>query len=97
MVYPRGINGTQKNNEQLCSLIQKAGKNCGVPIGRAGFYPGANDADAFSRYGIKAAGLCGVRHKPSKYYHTRFDGWDNLDMDCVEKTRLILREAVRYL
>ncbi len=83
MVYTRGINGTQKNSRVVCDLLRSAAKACAVELPDAGFYPGANDSEAFSRYGIKAAAICGVRHTPAPYYHTRFDSWDNINPDCI--------------
>ena len=95
MVYDRGINGTQKNSREVCELLRKAGRNKGKELPYAGFYPGATDAEAFSRHGIKAAAICAVRHSPMPYYHTRKDSWDNLDPDCIRLTREICMEAVR--
>ena len=94
MVYPRGIYHTQKNNEAVCELLRAAGKECGVTLPDAGFYFGATDAEAFSRNKIKAAALCAVRHKPTSYYHTVTDTWDNLDKDCLTITRDILKTSV---
>ena len=91
MIYHRGINFTQKNDSEVCSLLQRAGLSCGVDIPYTDFYPGATDAEAFSREGIKAAGLCAVKHTPSTYYHTRYDSWDNLNREGIEITRRVLK------
>ena len=95
MIYSRGIYGTQKNSEAVCALLRAAGKECGLAIRDAGFYPGANDSEAFSRNGIEAAALCAVRHAPASYYHTVTDTWDNLDKDCLALTREILTASAR--
>ena len=95
MIYTRGINFTQKNNKEVCELLRKAGKECGVTLPDTDFYLGATDADAFSRNGIKAAAICGVHHTPSTYYHTRFDTWNNIDKDCIALTRDILKASIR--
>lgn len=95
MVYPRGICGTQRNSEEVCELLRQAGRNCGVDLQDAGIYPGANDADAFSRRGIKATAICGVCHSPAPYYHTRLDTWDNINPYCISKTMEICGEAAR--
>jgi putative aminopeptidase FrvX len=94
MIYHRGVNFTQQNSREVCELLHRAGLSCGVDLPYTGFYLGATDAEAFSRYGIKAAALCAVSHKPSFYYHTRFDTWDNLDEGCIELTRNILKSAI---
>ena len=94
-VYTRGINGTQKNSEYVGKLLQTAGKNCGINLQAAGIYPGATDAEAFSREGLLACGLCGVDHMPQTYYHTRRDTYDNIDEDCLSLSLDICLEAVR--
>jgi len=94
MIYTKGINGTQKNDSKASELLRQAGKNCGISIPDAGFYIGATDAEAFSRYGIKATAICGVHHMPMSYYHTRFDTWNNLNADCISLTRDILKETI---
>jgi hypothetical protein len=94
MIYPRGIYWTQKNSEEVCELLRAAGKECGVSLKDSGFYPGATDAEAFSRNEIKAAALCAVSHKPSNYYHAITDTWDNLNMDCIALTRDVLKAGI---
>ena len=94
-IYHRGINFTQKNSPEVCELLHQAGLACGRDLPYAGFYPGGTDAEAFSRYGIRAAGLCAVQHTPSTYYHTRHDSWDNLDPEGIELARNVVRQALR--
>ncbi len=95
-IYHRGVNFTQKNSPEVCALLHEAGLTCGRDLPYAGFYPGGTDAEAFSRYGIKAAGLCAVQHTPSTYYHTRQDSWDNLNEDGITTARDIVKAAVRF-
>lgn len=94
MIYPRGINFTQKNSDYVCNLLRKAGKESGISLADAGFFPGANDSEAFSRNGIEAAALCAVRHTPTDYYHIRTDTWDNLDKEGIALTRSVLQRAI---
>jgi len=94
MVYTRGIYHTQKNSDAVCGLLRAAGNKCGVALPDAGFYPGATDAEAFSRNKVQAAALCAVRHAPAPYYHTITDSWDNLDNDCLASARDILKACV---
>ena len=94
-IYHRGINFTQKNSPEVCELLHEAGLACGRDLPYAGFYPGGTDAEAFSRYGIRAAGLCAVQHTPSTYYHTRHDSWDNLNPEGIELARAVVLEALR--
>ena len=86
MVYPLGMNGTQKNSRRATALLQKAGRRLGFPLREAGLYPGATDAEAFSREGLTACGLCGVDHAPQPYYHTRYDTFDNISPECLRRS-----------
>ncbi len=90
-----GCTGTVHNSEAVGDLIHEAGMNCGVDIPRAEIYPGAVDAEAFTKEGLKSCGFCGVSHNPQKYYHTRMDTWDNISEECISLSLDICREAAR--
>ena len=93
-IYARGINFTEQNADEACNLLYFAGLRNGIELPYAEFYPGAVDSEAFSRLGVKAAGLCAVRHEPAPYYHTVHDSYDNLNPECIELTRKIIKTAV---
>lgn len=93
-IYHRGVNFTQKNSPEVCSLLKSAAKACDLNIPNTDFYPGATDAEAFSRYGIKAAALCAVQHSPTTYYHTRRDSWDNINPECIDMTQKLAKSAI---
>lgn len=95
MAYPRGINWTQRNSSEVCGMLRRAGEDCGVKVGLAGPYPGATDAEAFSRQGIRAAALCGLSHTPSRYYHTRYDAPDRLNAEAIRAGRTVLMALIR--
>lgn len=90
-----GCTGTVHSNEAVGDLLHEAGVNCGVDIPRSEIYPGAVDADGFTKFGIRACGFTGVSHDPKTYYHTREDSWDNISEDCIELSLDICREAAR--
>ncbi len=90
-----GCTGTVHSNEAVGDLLHEAGMNCGVDIPRSELYPGAVDADGFTKFGIRACGFTGVSHDPKTYYHTREDSWDNISEDCIELSLDICREAAR--
>ncbi|MBQ3079881.1 MAG: M28 family peptidase [Clostridia bacterium] len=92
-IYSRGINFTEQNADEVCDLLTFAGLKNGIDMPYAEFYPGAIDSEAFSRLGVKAAGLCAVRHEPVPYYHTVHDSYDNLNPECIELTRKIIKTA----
>ena len=60
----------------------------------AEFYPGANDSEAFSAIGVKAAAICGVAFTPQDYYHTVRDTYTNLNPECIRLVRNILTDAI---
>jgi hypothetical protein len=94
-VYTDRQNGLQKNCKEIGNLLQQAGKACGYTIPVAKPYPGATDAEAFSRFGLKSCGFCGLDHNIQPYYHTRCDTWTNISPECLEVTFNICREAIK--
>ncbi len=92
-IYTQGCTGTQKNSNAVGELLYEAGVNCGIEMKETDVYPGAVDAEGFSRYGIEAAGFCGVNHDPKTYYHTRLDTPDNISEDCIRLSLDICLEA----
>lgn len=92
-IYTSGCTGTQKNSNAVGELLYEAGLNCGVEMKEAKLYAGAVDAEAFSRYGVEAAGLCAVNHNPKTYYHTRLDTYDNISQECINLSLDICLEA----
>lgn len=96
-VYNRDETGMVHNDERVAELLIKAGKAAGIKLSRAPVYPGSTDAAAFTQAGLPSAGLGGVNHNPQKYYHTRYDTWDNIGEDCIEKSIEIgIRAAILY-
>lgn len=93
-IYGRGINYTEENADEVCDLLYFSAMKHGLDLPYAEFYPGAVDAEAFSREGVKAAGICGVRHTPAPYYHTRQDTYTNLNPECIELVRDIVKTSI---
>ena len=94
-IFSRGINYTESNSEEVCSLLYFAGMKKGLDMRIAEFYPGANDSEAFSAIGVKAAAICGVAFTPQDYYHTVRDTYTNLNPECIKLVRDILKEAIK--
>lgn len=92
-IYTQGCTGTQKNSNAVGELVYEAGVNCGIEMKETDVYPGAVDAEGFSRYGIEAVGFCGVNHDPKTYYHTRLDTPDNISEECINLSLDICLEA----
>ena len=94
-IFSRGINYTESNSEEVCSLLYFAGRKNGLDLPTAEFYPGANDSEAFSAIGVKAAAICGVAFTPQDYYHTVRDTYTNLNPECIRLVRNILKDAIK--
>lgn len=92
-IYTQGCTGTQKNSNAVAQLLYEAGVNCGIELKETDLYPGAVDAEGFSRYGIESVGFCGVNHDPKTYYHTRLDTPDNISPECINLSLDICLEA----
>lgn len=92
-IYTQGCTGTQKNSNAVAELLYQAGVNCGIEMKETDIYPGAVDAEGFSRYGIESVGFCGVNHDPKTYYHTRLDTADNINPQCINLSLDICLEA----
>lgn len=93
-IFSRGINYTESNSEEVCNLLYFAAMKNGLDMRIAEFYPGANDSEAFSAVGVKAAAICGVAFTPQDYYHTVKDTYTNLNPECIRLVRNILQDAI---
>ena len=93
-IFSRGINYTESNSEEVCNLLYFAAMKNGLDLPTAEFYPGANDSEAFSAIGVKAAAICGVAFTPKDYYHTVRDTYTNLNPECIRLVRNILKDAI---
>ena len=93
-IFSRGINYTESNSEEVCNLLYFASMKNGLDMPTAEFYPGANDSEAFSSIGVKAAAICGVAFTPQDYYHTVRDTYTNLNPECIKLVRSILKDAL---
>ncbi len=90
-----GCTGTVRNDKAVGVLLHEAGRACGVEIPDGEVYPGAVDSEAFSMFGLRATGFTAVSHEAKRYYHTRHDTADNIDMDCIALSLNICKEAAR--
>ena len=96
-VYGRGINGTNQDSKEVCELMRTAAEKLGRDLPYAGWYPGATDADPFSRQGIKAAAICAMSHGSNPYYHTRDDSPENLIPEAITAGREVLWQVLEEL
>lgn len=84
-VYARDMTGTVKMDSKACALVKKAGEMAGVDLPYSSVFIGASDAAAVQKLGIPAVTLASMNPGPPRYYHTRGDTAENMDMKTVEK------------
>lgn len=83
-VYSRDLTGTVKNDAGACALVKEAAKQTGLDLPYKSVFFGATDAAAVTQAGMKAVSVAATDPAPAKYYHTRLDTADNLDIKTVE-------------
>ena len=83
-VYSRDLTGTVKNDAGACALVKEAAKQTGLDLPYKSVFFGATDAAAVTQAGMKAVSVAAMDSAPAKYYHTRLDTADNLDIKTVE-------------
>ncbi|MCL2512412.1 MAG: M28 family metallopeptidase [Oscillospiraceae bacterium] len=83
-----------KNNFAAGALVRKAGESADVDIKTSAVFVGASDAAAFSEKKIPATALAAMNPGPPRYYHTRLDKPDILDIKTIEKGIEVLLETV---
>ncbi len=85
-VYNKDMTGTVTNDPDACKLVQAGGKIAGYDIPLKTVSLGATDAAAVtkSKCGMKAAAFAAMDPSPARYYHTRLDTHENLDLKTIE-------------
>lgn len=84
-VYARDMTGTVKMDPRVCALVKKGGELAGVDLPYSSVYVGASDGAIVQKLGVPAVTLAAMDPGPPRYYHTRGDTADNMDMKTVEK------------
>ena len=84
-IYQRDMTGTVKMDGRVCALLKKAGQEAGLELPYSSVYIGASDAAAVQKLGVPAVTFAAMDPGPPRYYHTRGDTADNMDMKTVEK------------
>nr|MCR5042280.1 Zn-dependent exopeptidase M28 [Clostridia bacterium] len=84
-IYNRDMSGLCHHDERVCDLVIEAGKTADAVLKRASVWCGASDCVAMSQAGVPAATLAAMNPGPPRYYHTREDTWDNMQLRTIEK------------
>ncbi len=96
-IYHRDMTGTVHNSEEVSKLMYEAGKLCGLDLPYGSVFFGSSDAAAVTQAGIKAACFAAMDPAPARYYHTRLDTADNMDLKTIEAgVDLVLNSAFLF-
>lgn len=85
-IYNKDMSGVVKNNPAASNLLREGGKIAGYDLPYKTVPLGATDAAAFSsaKSNVKSTALAAMDPAPAKYYHTRLDTHENIDMKTIE-------------
>ncbi len=96
-VYNKDMTGTVKLDPQVSAMAKKASSIAGYDIPYANVFFGSSDAAAFQQGKIKACALAAMDPTPARYYHTREDVAEILDMKTMEAgVKIMLETAFLY-
>ena len=84
-VFHKDMTGTVKHDKQAVALLKKASEMAGLDLPLSSVFFGSSDAAALTQGGMKAVLLAAMDPAPARYYHTRLDTADNMDIHTVEK------------
>ncbi|MBE6716062.1 MAG: Zn-dependent exopeptidase M28 [Ruminococcaceae bacterium] len=93
-IYHKDMSGLTKHCRKACALLKKGGENAGVDLPYALLFAGASDAAAMTQAGVHATTFAAMNPGPPKYYHTRDDKADILNLKTIEKGVEIALETV---
>lgn len=82
-VNQKDLNATVPADAEISKRFKAAADKLGVTC-KVGTVPfGATDSAAFNQGGFRATGITAMNHNLQNYYHTRYDSYDNLDLDAL--------------
>ncbi len=93
-IYNKDMTGLVKNDADVCKLIKEGAKIAGYDVPYKTVSLGATDAAAATRNGIKASSFAAMDPAPARYYHTRLDTHENLDLKTIEACMDICLETL---
>lgn len=83
-IYGKDMTGLVKHSGEACALVTAGAKLAGYDIANNSVWLGATDAAAATQAGIKATAFAAMDPAPAKYYHTRLDTHENMDLKAIE-------------
>lgn len=96
-VYNKDMTGTVKLDQNAVDLMIRAAKEAELDLPKMNLYFGSTDAAAVMQAGVPSVAFCAMDPSPARYYHTRTDTADNLNIQAVEKCiEVLIRTAMLF-
>lgn len=96
-VYHKDMTGTVKLDKAAVALMLQAAYSAGLDLPKLTIDLGATDAAAMMQGGVPSVAFCAMDHSPARYYHTRLDTADNLNVAAIEKgVEILIRTALLF-
>lgn len=93
-IYNKDMSGLTTHSKEACALLKKGGELAGVDLPYSVLFAGASDAAAMTQGGVTSTILAAMNPGPPKYYHTRDDKANILNLKTMEKGLEIALETV---
>ena len=93
-IVTKDMTATVKLDSSACALMKKASENAGVNVNFTTTPLGSTDAAAMQQGGIKSVAFTSMDPAPARYYHTRLDKVNMLEMKTIEDVLKIVLETV---
>ncbi len=93
-IVTKDMTATVALDKQACALMKKAAENADVPVSFTTTPLGSTDAAAMQQGGIKSVAMTSMDPAPARYYHTRLDNVNVLEMKTLEDSLKVVLETV---
>lgn len=93
-IVTKDMTATVSLDKQACALMKKASENANVSVNFITTPLGSTDAAAVQQGGIRSVAMTGMDPAPARYYHTRLDTVDILEMKTLEDALKVVLETV---
>ena len=96
-VYNKDMTGTVSLDKTAVALLLQAAYDAGLDLPKMTVDLGSTDAAAMTQGGVRSVAFAAMDHAPARYYHTRLDTADNLDIHTIEKgIEVLVRTAFLF-
>ena len=92
-IYNKDMSGTVKLDAQAAAMMKKASETAGLDLDYSSVFFGSSDAAAAQQGKIKSVALAAMDPTPARYYHTRGDTAEALNIKTVEAGIKVMLET----